>query len=103
MHFTLHPAVSLLVTAFALATTVMDPVALLGLPALLGSWWSARGIYGGVQRSTQDKLESFLDRLEHNELKVPGPRTPPWGGGGFSVGGNFGGFRIGGPPRDGGR
>lgn len=89
------------IAAFALATTVMDPVALLGLPALLGSWWGARGIYGGIQHSTQDKLESFLDRLEHNELKVPGPRTPPWGGGGFSVGGSFGGFRIGGPPRDG--
>jgi hypothetical protein len=90
------------VVAFALATTVMDPVALLGLPALLGSWWGARGIYGGMRHSTHDKLESFLDRLEHNELKVPGPRTPPWGGG-FSVGGGWGGIRIGGPPRDEGR
>ncbi|HEU4884328.1 MAG TPA: hypothetical protein VFT45_18880, partial [Longimicrobium sp.] len=53
------------ITAFALATTVVDPVALLGLPALLGSWWGARGIYGATQRSTQEKLESFLDRLEH--------------------------------------
>jgi hypothetical protein len=89
------------IAAFALATTVMDPLALLGLPALLGSWAGFRGIYGATQRSTQDKLESFLDRLEHNELKVPAPRTPPWGGGGFSVGGGWGGIRIGGPPRDG--
>jgi hypothetical protein len=90
------------IAAFALATTVVDPVALLGLPALLGSWAGFRGIYGAVQRSTQDKLESFLDRLEHNELKIPTPRGP-FGGGGFSVGGGWGGIRIGGPPRDGGR
>jgi hypothetical protein len=88
------------VAAFALATTIADPIALLGLPALLGSWAGFRGIYGAVQRSHQDKLESFLDRLEHNELKLPTPRGP-FGGGGFSIGGSFGGFRIGGPPRDG--
>lgn len=89
------------IAAFALATTIADPIALLGLPALLGSWAGFRGIYGGIQRSTQEKLESFLDRLEHNELKVPAPRIPPWGGGGFNVGGGWGGIRIGGPPRDG--
>lgn len=88
------------IASFALATTVADPVALLGLPALLGSWAGFRGIYGAVQRSTQDKLESFLDRLEHNELKVPGPRGP-FGGGGFSIGGGWGGIRIGPGPRDG--
>lgn len=87
------------VAAFALATTIADPIALLGLPALLGSWAGFRGIYGAVQRSHQEKLESFLDRLEHNELKLPTPRGP-FGGGGFSIGGSFGGFRIGGPPRD---
>jgi hypothetical protein len=90
------------VASFALATTIPDPIALLSLPALLSSWAGFRGIYGAVQRSTQDKLESFLDRLEHNELKVPTPRGP-FGGGGFSVGGGWGGIRIGGPPRDGGR
>lgn len=84
------------VAAFALATTVADPVALLALPALMGSWAGFRGIFGAVQRSLQDKLEAFLDRLEHNELKLPAPRGP-FGGGGFSIGGSFGGFRIGGP------
>jgi hypothetical protein len=79
--------------AFALATTVADPVALLGLPALLGSWAGFRGIYGAMQHSTQDKLESFLDRLEHNELKIPASRSP-WGGAGFGPPGGFG-FRIG--------
>ena len=89
------------IAAFALATTIADPVALLGLPALLGSWAGFRGIYGAVQHSAQDKLESFLDRLEHNELKLPTPRVP-WGGGGEGLGG--GGFRIrigDGPPRRG--
>jgi hypothetical protein len=85
------------IASFALVTTVADPVALLGLPALMGSWAGFRGIFGAVQRSLQDKLESFLDRLEHNELKVPAPRAP-WSGGGFNIGGSFGGFRIGGGP-----
>ncbi len=91
--------------AASLSTAVMfgDPFALLGFPILGVAALAARGIFGAVRGSTQDKLDSFLDRLEHNELRVPGPRTPPWGGGGFSVGGSFGGFRIGGPPRDGGR
>ncbi|WP_420129952.1 hypothetical protein [Longimicrobium sp.] len=91
------------IAAAVLATPIIDPLALLGLPTLLGSWAGFRGIYGATQRSTQDKLESFLDRLQHNELNVPAPRTPPWGGGGFSVGGGWGGIRIGpgGPPRDG--
>lgn len=86
------------IAAAVLATPIIDPLALLSLPTLLGSWAGFRGIYGAVQHSAQDKLESFLDRLEHNELKVPGPRTPPWGGGGFSVGGGWGGIRIGGGP-----
>lgn len=85
------------IAAAVLATPIIDPLALLSLPTLLGSWAGFRGIYGATQRSTQDKLESFLDRLEHNELKVPAPRTPPWGGGGFSVGG----ISIGPGPRDG--
>ena len=89
------------ITAAVLATPIMDPLALLSLPALLGSWIGMRGIYGAVQRSTQDKLESFLDRLEHNELAVPAPRGGggPFGGGGFTLGGGGFGIRIGGPPR----
>lgn len=89
------------ITATVLATPLIDPLALLSLPTLLGSWWATRGIYGMVQHSAQDKLESFLDRLEHNELKVPASRTP-WGGDGFNLGGGWGGIRIGGPPRRGG-
>lgn len=92
------------ITAAVLATPIVDPLALLSLPALLGSWMGMRGIYGAVQSSTQDKLESFLDRLEHNELNVPQSRgggSGPFGlgGGGFNLGGGGFGVRIGGPPR----
>jgi hypothetical protein len=89
------------ITAAVLATPIIDPLALLSLPALLGSWWGMRGIYGAVQHSTQDKLESFLDRLEHNELKLPPPRGGggPFGPDGLNLGGGGFGIRIGGPPR----
>jgi hypothetical protein len=88
------------ITAAVLATPIVDPLALLSLPALLGSWWGMRGIYGAVQSSAQDKLESFLDRLEHNELKLPQPRGGgPFGGEGFSLGGGGFGIRIGPGPR----
>ncbi|HEY0016466.1 MAG TPA: hypothetical protein VGC13_09120 [Longimicrobium sp.] len=88
------------IAAAVLATPIIDPLALLSLPTLLGSWWGMRGIYGAVQHSTQDKLESFLDRLEHNELKLPTPRGP-FGGGGFSLGGGWGGISLGPGPREG--
>ena len=88
------------ITAAVLATPIIDPLALLSLPALLGSWMGMRGIYGAVQHSTQDKLEGFLDRLEHNELKLPTPRGgPSWPPEGFGLGGSGFGIRIGGPPR----
>lgn len=88
------------ITASVLATPLVDPLALLSLPALLGSWLGMRGIYGAVQNGTQEKLESFLDRLEHNELKLPQSRGGgPFGGEGFSLGGGGFGIRIGGPPR----
>ena len=45
---------------------------------------SARTVRGGAQ----EKLESFLDRLEHNEIKLPAPRAPG------SMGGGFGGARV---------
>lgn len=89
------------ITAAVLATPIIDPLALLSLPALLGSWLGMRGIYGAVQNGTQDKLESFLDRLEHNELKLPAPRGGgggPFGPEGFNLGGGSFGVRIG-PPR----
>ena len=89
------------ITAAVLATPIIDPLALLSLPALLGSWLGMRGIYGAVQSGTQDKLESFLDRLEHNELKLPQPRGGggPFGGEGFNLGGGGFGIRIGPGPR----
>ncbi|MBW3571604.1 MAG: hypothetical protein KY467_10900 [Gemmatimonadetes bacterium] len=87
------------IVAAVLATPIIDPLALLSVPTLLGSWWGMRGIYGAVRHSTQDRLESFLDRLEHNELRVPTPRGP-FGGGGLSVGAGWDGIRIGpGPGR----
>jgi len=52
------------------ATPVADPFMLLGIPVLAGSWYGMKAIYGNLQRSTQEKLESFLDRLEHNELRA---------------------------------
>jgi len=87
------------ITAAVLATPIIDPLALLSVPTLLGSWWAMRGIYGTVQRSAQEKLESFLDRLEHNELKLPEARGGPFGPGGFNLGGGGFGFRLGGGPR----
>lgn len=50
------------------ATPVADPLMLLGLPVVAGFWYGMRAIYRNVQQTTQEKLESFLDRLEHNEL-----------------------------------
>jgi hypothetical protein len=82
-----------------LATPLVDPLALLALPTALGSWWSMRGIYRSVQHSTQDKLESFLDRLEHNELRVPASRGGgPFFGEGFGLGAGGFGIRLGNLP-----
>lgn len=50
------------------ASAIATPMMLLGLPVVAGSWFGTRAIYGSIHRSTQDKLESLLDRLEHNEL-----------------------------------
>lgn len=88
------------ITAAVLATPIIDPLALLSIPAALGSWFGMRGIYGVVQSGTQDKLESFLDRVEHNELALPrsgGGGGGPFGPGGLNLGGGGFGFRIGGP------
>ena len=60
-----------------LATPIIDPLALVGIPVLAGMVLGVRGIYGAMSRSTQEKLESFLDRLEHGELRLP-PRKPDW-------------------------
>lgn len=79
---------------FAVATTIPDPLALVGLPILAGAVAAMRGIFGAMRGSTQDKLEAFLDRLEHGELKVPG-RGGGDGGGGITIGPPGFGIRIG--------
>ena len=65
-----------------LATPLVDPLALLGLPVLAVSWFGMRGIYRATRGGVQEKLESFLDRLQHGEVQVPQRRGPgpgaPW-------------------------
>ncbi|HSJ24758.1 MAG TPA: hypothetical protein VK929_08835 [Longimicrobiales bacterium] len=51
------------------ATPIADPLMLLGVPALAGAWLGMRAIYESIYSTTQDKLESLLDRLEHDELR----------------------------------
>jgi hypothetical protein len=51
------------------ATAIVDPLMWIGIPVLAGSWFGMRAIYGTMQKSIQEKLESLLDRVEHNELK----------------------------------
>ena len=56
---------------FALVTTAPDLLALLGLP-VFGAWMvGIRAGYRYTARQTQEKLEGFLDRLEHGEVRVP--------------------------------
>jgi hypothetical protein len=50
------------------ATPIADPLMLLGVPVLVGAWAGMRAIYGSISRSNEDKLETLLDKLEHNEL-----------------------------------
>ncbi|HEX2093504.1 MAG TPA: hypothetical protein VHG28_13950 [Longimicrobiaceae bacterium] len=65
------------ISAFALVTPAADLIALLGAPALGGTMAWTRWAFGAVSRSTHEKLEAFLDRLEHGELKLP-PQKPDW-------------------------
>jgi hypothetical protein len=50
------------------ATAIADPLMLAGIPFMAGSWFGMRAIYNTIRNSVQDKLESLLDRVEHNEL-----------------------------------
>ncbi|HEX6307760.1 MAG TPA: hypothetical protein VFZ69_06190 [Longimicrobiales bacterium] len=50
------------------ASAIVDPLMLLGIPVVAGSWFGMRAIYGTVRTSVQEKLESLLDRVEHNDL-----------------------------------
>jgi hypothetical protein len=65
-----------IVTA-VLATPIVDPLALVAVPVLGGMWGGMRLIFGAVSRSTHDRLEGFLDRLEHGELRLPSGK-PDW-------------------------
>lgn len=76
-------------TAAVLATPIIDVIALAGIPLVVGTMWGMRGIYGAVRHSAQDELESFLDRVEHNELRVPEGKGP-FGG----AAGGFGGVKL---------
>ena len=49
-------------------TTIAAPFTLLGLPLVAGTWLGMRAIYRSMHKSIQEKLESLLDRVEHNEL-----------------------------------
>ncbi|CAN5853315.1 hypothetical protein BH23GEM5_BH23GEM5_19680 [soil metagenome] len=62
---------------FALFTAAPDLLALVGIP-LFGAWMlGMRAGYRYTTRQTQEKLESFLDRLEHRELRLPA--SSEWG------------------------
>lgn len=50
------------------ATAIANPLALLGVPLVAGSWAGMRAIYGSIASSLQDKLESLMDRVEHDDL-----------------------------------
>lgn len=52
-----------------LATPIADPLLLLGVPALGAAWYGMRAIYAKVHGDAEEKLESFLDRVEHDELR----------------------------------
>jgi hypothetical protein len=51
------------------ATAIVDPLMLLGIPVVVGSWYGMRAVYGTIRKSVQEKLESLLDRVEHNDLQ----------------------------------
>jgi hypothetical protein len=59
------------VVAFALVTAAPAVLALTALP-LFGGWIAGmRAGYRYNAKQMQEKLESFLDRLEHGEVRVP--------------------------------
>ncbi|HEU0013722.1 MAG TPA: hypothetical protein VFQ45_08560 [Longimicrobium sp.] len=76
------------IATVAWVTPAVDLLALVGVPVLLGAVWGMRGIYGATHRSVHDKLESFLDALEHGDVKVPrdgSSWTAGFGGSGIGI------------------
>ncbi|HEU4452742.1 MAG TPA: hypothetical protein VFR81_06765 [Longimicrobium sp.] len=64
-------------TVFALVTAAPDLLALLGIPMIAASMLGMRAGYRYSAGKMHDRLESFLDRLEHGELRLP-PAKPDW-------------------------
>ena len=50
------------------ATGIAAPLMLVGIPVVAGSWIGMRAIYNAIRKSLQDRMESLLDRAEHNDL-----------------------------------
>ncbi|MDB4948458.1 MAG: hypothetical protein JWM27_1107 [Gemmatimonadetes bacterium] len=61
------------VAAIVFGAHLAAPLMLLGLPVIGAGVLVSRLIHHSVHRRTQDQLESFLDRLEHGELKLEKP------------------------------
>jgi hypothetical protein len=61
----------------ALAIMGPDPTLLLGFPVFGAAMLLARVVYRGVSSSVHEKLEGFLDRIEHGGLPRP-PKKPDW-------------------------
>jgi len=59
------------VAAVVLASTAPHLLALAGLGVAAAGVLGSRGIYRTVANQTHNKLEGFLDRLEHGELRLP--------------------------------
>lgn len=57
-------------SAIALGLT---PFALLGVPLLVGVPLAARAAYASMHKQRREELESFLDRLEHGDLRLRSP------------------------------
>jgi hypothetical protein len=62
------------VSLVVLATTMPHVLAVAGIGVLAASMLGSRAIYRTVTGQQHNKMESFLDRLEHGELRIPPPR-----------------------------
>ena len=65
------------IASMALVSGAPDPLALLALPVLAVTMWGMKAIYRATSGSLENRLEAFLDRLEHGELRLP-PERPEW-------------------------
>jgi hypothetical protein len=65
------------VAAVVLASTAPHLLALAGLGVAAAGVLGSRGAYRLITGKTHDKLEAFLDRLEHGELRFP-PQKQEW-------------------------